>query len=160
LRLSYEWWHAVHTVLAVVAVGGALAHVYFVDEYVSSIWKQILWGLLSAGFLSLLDWARVLKPRSARGHPWRLERVAAERGQTTTLALIPPDGARFRFDPGQFAWFVFDRSPFALTHHPFSFSSSAEQDEVEIAVKALGDFTSAVHELGPGTTVYVASRSS
>jgi predicted ferric reductase len=155
LRLSYELWHAFHTVLAVVAVGGALAHVYFVDEYVSTIWKQILWGLMSAAFVSLLVWVRLVKPRSSGGRPWRLERVAAERGQTTTLALTPPDGAGFRFDPGQFAWFVFGRSPFALTHHPFSFSSSAEQDEVEIAVKALGDFTSRMHELAPGTTVYV-----
>jgi predicted ferric reductase len=155
LRLSYELWHAFHTVLAVVAVGGALAHVYFVDEYVSTIWKQILWGLMSAAFVSLLVWVRLVKPRSSGGRPWRLERVAAERGQTTTLALTPPDGAGFRFDPGQFAWFVFGRSPFALTYHPFSFSSSAEQDEVEIAVRALGDFTSRMHELAPGTTVYV-----
>jgi NAD(P)H-flavin reductase len=44
---------------------------------------------------------------------------------------------------------------FSLTLHPFSFSSSAERDEVEIAVKALGDFSSRVHELEPGTTVYV-----
>ena len=130
--------------LAVVAVGGALAHVYFVDEYVSSIWKQILWGLMSAAFVALLVWVRLVKPRDLRRQPWRLERVGAERGQTTTLALSPPEGAEFRFDPGQFAWFAFDRSPFSLTTHPFSFSSSAERDEVEIAVKALGDFTSRV----------------
>ena len=37
LRLSYELWHALHTVLAVVAVVGALTHVYFVDEYVSTL---------------------------------------------------------------------------------------------------------------------------
>jgi predicted ferric reductase len=153
LRLSYEWWHAAHTVLAVVAVGGALTHVYFVDEYVSSIWKQILWALMSTAFVALLAWVRLIKPRGMR--PWRLGRVGAERGQTTTLALRPPDGAEFRFDPGQFAWFNFGRSPFSLTSHPFSFSSSAERDEVEIAVKALGDFTSGVHELEPGTMVYV-----
>ena len=155
LRLSYEWWHAAHTVLAVVAVGGALAHVYFVDEYVSSIWKQILWGLMSAAFVALLAWVRLIKPRGQRRRPWRLGRVGAERGQTTTLALGPPEGVEFRFDPGQFAWFTVGRSPFSLTSHPFSFSSSAERDEVEIAVKALGDFTSGAHELEPGTMVYV-----
>jgi predicted ferric reductase len=153
LRLSYEWWHAAHTVLAVVAVGGALTHVYFVDEYVSSIWKQILWALMSTAFVALLAWVRLIKPRGMR--PWGPWRVGAERGQTTTLALRPPDGAEFRFDPGQFAWFNFGRSPFSLTSHPFSFSSSAERDEVEIAVKALGDFTSGVHEIQPGTMVYV-----
>ena len=153
LRLSYEWWHVAHTALAVVCVVGALTHVYFVDEYVSTIWKQALWGLMSIAFVALLAWVRVIKPIGLRERPWRLERVAAERGETTTLAMNPRDG--FRFDPGQFAWFTFGGSPFSLTRHPFSFSSSAERDEVEIAVKALGDHSSRVHELEPGTAVYV-----
>jgi len=153
LRLSYEAWHITHTVLALVLVLGALGHILFVDEYVSSLWKQILWGLMSAALVGLIVWVRVIKPRRALGRPWRLERVTPERGGTTTLALKPPAG--FGFQPGQFAWFAIGRSPFSLTQHPFSFSSSAERDEAEIAVKALGDFTSTVGDLEPGTTVYV-----
>jgi predicted ferric reductase len=132
-----------------------LLHIFFVNEYVSSVWKQILWGLMSAAFVGLLVWVRMLKPRQARARPWRLERVVAERGDTTTLVLKPPPAANFRFEPGQFGWFAIGRSPFSLTQHPFSFSSSAEREEVELAVKALGDFTSGVRELEPGTTVYV-----
>jgi predicted ferric reductase len=139
----------------VVLVLGALVHIYFVDEYVSSLWKQILWGLMSAAFVSLLVWVRLVKPRRALARPWRLERVVAERGETTTLVLKPPPNVAFAFEPGQFAWFAIGRSPFSMTRHPFSFSSSAERDEVELAVKALGDFTSGVGELEPGTTVYV-----
>jgi predicted ferric reductase len=37
----------------------------------------------------------------------------------------------------------------------FSFSSSVERCEVEVAIKALGDFTSTVDGLEPGTKVYV-----
>jgi predicted ferric reductase len=155
LRLSYEAWHVAHTVLALVLVVGALLHVLFVDEYVNSLWKQILWGLMSAAFVGLLVWVRLLKPRRALAHPWRLERVVAERGETTTLVLKPPPAAKFRFEPGQFAWFAIGRSPFSITQHPFSFASSAEREEVELAVKALGDFTSRAGELEPGTTVYV-----
>ena len=153
LRLSYEVWHVVHTVLALVLVLGALLHVFFVDEYVSSLWKQILWGLMSVAFIGLLAWVRVVKPR--RAQPWRLERVVAERGDTTTLVLKPPPAVDFHFEPGQFGWFAIGRSPFSITQHPFSFSSSAERGEVELAVKALGDFTSTVGALEPGTTVYV-----
>src|SRR5262245_19299207 len=80
LRISYEWWHAIHTVLAVVAVVGALVHVYLVDGYVNAPWKQVLWGLMSAAFLGLLGWVRLVKPRTMSRRPWRLERVAAERG--------------------------------------------------------------------------------
>jgi predicted ferric reductase len=153
LRLSYEVWHVSHTVLAVVLVVGALAHVLFVDEYVSSLWKQILWSLMTIAFVALVLWVRLIKPRRAR--PWRLARITPERGGTTVLTLTPPASEEFHFEPGQFAWFALGQSPFTLTQHPFSFSSSAERDEVEIAVKALGDFTSTVSELEPGTTVYV-----
>jgi predicted ferric reductase len=125
------------------------------DAYVGTLWKQLLWGLMSAAFIALLGWARVIRPLIQRGRPWRLERVGRERGQTTTLTLSPPPGTPFRFAPGQFAWFAFGRSPFSLTLHPFSFSSSAERGEVEIAVRALGDFTSRIGELAPGTKVYV-----
>ena len=155
LRLSYEAWHAIHTGLALVLVVGGVAHIVFVDEYVSALWKQILWALMSAAFVLLLVWVRVVKPRRALARPWTVSRVTAERGDTTALGLTPPAGTAFRFQPGQFAWFAFDRSPFALTRHPFSFSSSAESDEVEVAIKALGDFTSTVGALEPGTKVYV-----
>jgi predicted ferric reductase len=155
LRLSYETWHITHMVLALVLIVGALGHVFFVDEYVSSFGKQILWALMSGAFVCLLVWVRLIKPRQALARPWRLERVAAERGETTTLTLKPPPAVAFRFAPGQFGWFAFGRSPFSLTQHPFSFASSAEREEVELAVKALGDFTSQVSELAPGTTVYV-----
>jgi predicted ferric reductase len=155
LRLSYEAWHAVHAVLAVVLVVGAVGHIIFVDEYVSSLWKQVLWALMSAAFVCLLVWVRVIKPRRALARPWLVARVSAERGDTTSVALTPPPGTDFRFQPGQFAWFAIGRSPFTLTQHPFSFSSSAEQSEVEVAIKALGDFTSTVREVEPGTKVYV-----
>src|SRR5262249_54811067 len=80
LRISYEWWHGIHTVLAVVAVVGALVHVYLVDLYVNAPWKRILWGLMSTAFLGLLGWVRLVKPRVMSTHPWRLARVADERG--------------------------------------------------------------------------------
>jgi predicted ferric reductase len=96
-RLSYEWWHAAHTALALIAVLGALTHVYFVDEYVSTIWKQALWGLMSAAFVALLVWVRLVKP--VRDRPWRLERVGAEPGRTTTLAMTPPAGSGFASIP-------------------------------------------------------------
>ena len=155
LRLSYEWWHAAHTVLATFIIVAALGHVFFVHEYVSILWKQILWGLMSAAFVALLLWVRVVKPRRMLRQPWTLESVGRDRGETTTLELRPPAGLRFRFMPGQFAWFVFGRSPHAITQHPFSFSSSAEREGLEIAVKALGDFSSRIHELEPGIPVYV-----
>jgi predicted ferric reductase len=62
----------------------------------------------------------------------------------------------FTFRPGQFAWIMIGRSPFAITQHPSSISSSAEQTErVALSVKVTGDFTSEIGALQPETTVYL-----
>jgi len=90
LRLSYEAWHVVHAVLAVVLVVGGVGHIIFVDEYVSSLWKQVLWALMSGAFVCLLLWVRVIKPRRALKRPWLVARVTPERGDTSSVALTPP----------------------------------------------------------------------
>ena len=156
LRLSYERWHALHALLAVAAVLGSLGHVLLVDYYVDTRWKEGLWLLMSAAFVSLLVWVRVLKPLRLRRSPWEVEQVEAERGETTTITLRPDGHGGLRFEPGQFAWFAFGRSSFAITQHPFSFSSSAEgAATIAVGVKARGDFTRSVRALKPGTRAYV-----
>ncbi len=156
LRLSYEWWHLLHAVLAVVVVAAALVHLILVDYYVNSLWKQALWVVMSAAFVGVLMWVRIGKPFVLRRRPWTIERVTPERGETTTLTLRPDGHRGFRFHPGQYAWIVVEHSAFSLTQHPFSFSSNGEVDgPIELSIKALGDFSSTVADLAPGTRVYV-----
>lgn len=156
LRLSYEVWQVLHAVLAVVAVVAALVHVLLVDYYVDSIWKQVLWAVMTAAFLWLLVWARLLRPLRLRRRPWTVDRITPERDRTTVLTLRPDGHDGFRFEPGQFAWIMVGRSPFSVTSHPFSFCSSAERNgSLEVAIKAAGDFTSSVATVEPGTEVCV-----
>ncbi len=156
VRLSYEVWQVLHTVLAVVAVVGALVHILLVDYYVDSAWKRLLWAVMTAAFVGLLAWVRVLRPLRLRRRPWTVERVTPERDQTTLLTLRPDGHDGMQFEPGQFAWITVGRSPFAVTSHPFSLCSSAEvPGSIEVAIKAAGDFTASVASLTPGTAVYV-----
>jgi predicted ferric reductase len=69
-----------------------------------------------------------------------------------------PDGhPGFRFSPGQFGWLTVWGSPFTITGHPFSFSSSAAvaDGRVEMTIRNLGDFTSAIHKVPVGRRVYL-----
>lgn len=157
LRLRYEVWQAAHGLLSTVSVLFALAHIYLVGYYVDTAWKAALWAVMTSAFLGLLVWVRLVRPWRRRRRPWEVERVRPERGEVSTLCLRPLGHRGLQFAPGQFAWLMVNRSPFWLTQHPFSFSSSAEVDDgrVEVSVKALGDFTSTVHAIAPGTRVYV-----
>jgi predicted ferric reductase len=156
MRLSYELWQILHTVLAVIAVVAALVHVLLVDYYVDTVWKQVLWSLMAAAFIWLLVWVRLLRPLQTRRRPWTIERVRPERDRTTVLTLRPDGHGGLRFEPGQFAWITVGRSPFSVTSHPFSLCSSAETNgSVEVAIKAAGDFSSGVATVSPGTEVYL-----
>lgn len=156
LRLSYEKWQFLHGLLAVAVVGLSLAHAVGVGHYTGRPLTRALWIVLSAALVALLGWVRLVKPLLRLRHPWRVEEVRTERGGAWTLALSPQGHPGFRFQPGQFGWLIVGRSPFALTQHPFSFSSSAARDgRIEFTIKARGDFTSAIARVSPGTRAYV-----
>jgi predicted ferric reductase len=158
LRMSYEAWQITHGVLAVVVVAAGLAHALLVGYYTDEPWEKALWIAMSAAFVGLGVWVRLVKPLRHLRHPWRVEEVVPERAGACTVVLRPAGGdrARFRFDPGQFAWLMAGQSPFAITQHPFSISSSAERpDEVTLTIKAAGDFTARIADLRPGETVYL-----
>lgn len=156
LRIRYEVWQALHAVLAVAAVVFALAHIALVGRYVDTPWKQALWAVMTAAFLGLIAWVRLVRPLRRLRRPWEIVRVDAERGATTTITLRPVGHPGFRFEPGQFGWITVGRSPFAFTQHPFSFSSSAETEgSVQMSIKALGDFTRGVARIRPGTRVHL-----
>ncbi len=156
LKISYEMWQLTHGVLGVVIIATALAHVFLVGYYVDEPWERALWLAMSAAFVFLLVWVRVVRPLQRYRSPWRVKEVIPERGETSTIVLEQQNGNGFHFEPGQFAWIMAGKSPFAITQHPFSISSSAEQpDRVTLSVKSAGDFTSSIAALKPGATVYL-----
>ncbi|WP_063058467.1 ferredoxin reductase family protein [Nocardia sienata] len=156
LRIRYEVWQLAHGVLSVAVVALALAHMLLVGYYLDALWKVWLWTVMTLALVGLLVWVRVLAPIRRLRRPWRVEQNTAERGDARTLILTPAGHDGLRFAPGQFGWLTVGRSPFAVTAHPFSFSSSVEDpDRVEITIKALGDFSSTVGDIAPGTHAFL-----
>lgn len=156
LRIRYEVWQLAHGVLSVAVVGLALAHMLLVGYYLDAAWKIWLWTVMTLGLVGLLIWVRVVAPIRRLRRPWQVVQNTAERGDARTLTLAPAGHEGLRFAPGQFGWLTVDRSPFAVTAHPFSFSSSAEDhDRVSITIKALGDFTATVGDIAPGTRAFL-----
>jgi predicted ferric reductase len=156
LRIPYETWKVAHGVLAVVVVGAGLGHVVLVGHHVADPWKQALWAVMSAALLGALGWVRIVQPILTFRKPWEVTSVDADGDGTWTVRLRPVGHDGLRFQPGQFAWLIVGGTPFATEEHPFSFSSSAEErPEVCFTIKELGDWTSEVGEIEPGTRAYV-----
>jgi predicted ferric reductase len=156
VKLDYERWRMLHLILGVSAIVFAQLHASMAGLYINTAWKQAIWIVMAALFVGFVIYLRVLKPAWQRSHDWKVAEVRKERGDTFTLVLEPVGHDGFRFEPGQFAWIKLAGSPFTLEEHPFSFASSGERaDRVEFGIKALGDFTSAIGDVPPGTRAYV-----
>jgi predicted ferric reductase len=157
LKIPYEIWHLSHVGLAIVAVTGGLLHMVGWSFYLTDPWKRTLWTGLTIFWIGLLFFVRIVKPLFMLRRPYRVTEVRSERGETATLVMKPDGHPGFRFKPGQFGWLTVWGSPFKITGHPFSFSSSAEATDgrVEMSIRNLGDFTSAVPNLPVGQRVYL-----
>ena len=125
LKISYETWHLSHIVLAVTAVTAGVVHMVGSSFYLVDPWKRALWIGLTIFWIGLLLYVRIVKPLFMLRRPYRVSEVRKERGDTSTLVMQPDGHAGFRFTPGQFGWLTLWGSPFKITGHPFSFSSSA-----------------------------------
>jgi predicted ferric reductase len=157
LKISYETWHLSHIVLAVVAVAAGILHMVGWSFYLEDPWKRGLWIGLTTFWIGLLAYVRIVKPLFILRRPYLVSEVRKERGDTWTLVMQPDGHAGFRFRPGQFGWLTVWGSPFKITAHPFSFSSSAAAPDgrVEMAIRELGDFTREIGKVPVGRRVYI-----
>jgi len=157
LKIKYETWHLVHIVLAVVAIAAGVVHMVGSSFYLVDPWKQSLWIGLTIFWIGLLLYVRIVKPLFMLRRPYRVSEVRQERGDTTTLVMQPDGHPGFHFSPGQFGWLMVWGSPFKITGHPFSFSSSAaaKGGRVEMSIRNLGDFTKEIQRVPVGKRVYL-----
>jgi predicted ferric reductase len=156
-NIRYETWHLTHIVLAVIAVTAGLLHMVGWGFYLVDPWKLALWIGLTIFWVGLLLYVRIVKPLFMLRRPYRVVEVREERGDTRTLVMHPVGHPGFHFSPGQFGWLTLWGSPFKITGHPFSFSSSAAATDgrVEMTIRNLGDFTSTIHKVPIGRHVYL-----
>lgn len=156
LRIDYERWRVMHLVLGVGAIVAAQVHVSLAGLYTNTPWKQAVWIGMAVVMVGLVIYLRLLKPVWQQGKRWRVVDVVVDRGDTFRLAVEPDGHDGFRFAPGQFAWVKLAGSPFTVEEHPFSFTSSAEQEKrVEFGIRALGDFSGTIGEVPAGTRAYL-----
>jgi predicted ferric reductase len=156
LGFDHGWWRLTHGVLALVVVAVGTAHVILVGHHTNQLWKQALWVVLALAAFGLLVELRLLRPRRMRRRPWRLVGVESAGGRTWTLRLRAEGHGGLCFRPGQFVWLTVAESPYDLEQHPFSMTSSADRpEELSFAIKELGDFTSTVGGLKPGSRAWI-----
>lgn len=155
-RQRYETWHLTH-LYAYLGVGLALPHQLWTGaEFVDSAPARIYWWGLYAAALGTVVVFRVGLPayRSAF-HRLRVHAVVPEAPGVVSVYLSGHHLDRLPARAGQFFLWRFLDGPGWTRAHPYTLSSAPSGDLLRITVKDLGDGSSRVATLRPGTRVLV-----
>lgn len=156
LGMRYEPWRITHNIFAILAVGLAVVHAIGVGHYMATPTMRSLILILAILWLGLILYVRLAKPNILKRRPYKVTKVVQERGNAWSLYLEPDGHPGMRFHPGQFSWITIGRWPDGITGHPFSITASAlNSGRVSHTIKALGDFTSQIKHIAPGTPAYL-----
>jgi len=155
--VRHETWHAIH-LAAYVAIAFAAPHQFFdgstfrAHDIAAWFWA----ALYVVAFGSLLTW-RVGAPmwRAIR-HRLRVSEVERSDDGTVTLTMTGRALDQWFARPGQFLLWRFWTRSLWLTAHPYSLSAAPDGHRLRITVKGLGDDSSALRSVRPGTRVSAA----
>jgi predicted ferric reductase len=153
-RLRYEWWYTVH----LLAYGGiALSWFHEIptgNDLVLNRLAADYWRALYLFTLAVLLIWRVLVPLAgALRHRLRVAEVTVEGGDVVSLRITGRQLGRLRAQSGQFFLWRFLAPRAWGTAHPFSLSAAPDGKSLRITVKGLGDHSSRIAEIEPGTRV-------
>jgi len=153
-RLSYEWWYAVH-LLAYAGIALSWFHeIPTGNELVLDTTAADFWRALYVATIVILVVFRLGVPAvQLLRHELRVAEVVDEGPGVVSLRLVGHRLDRLQVEPGQFfLWRFLDRRRI-WSAHPFSLSAAPDGRSLRITVKMLGDHTSRVRDVRPGTRV-------
>jgi predicted ferric reductase len=153
-RLDRRWWYAVHiSAYAAIALGW-FHQIPTGNELVLDTTAQLYWKSLYVATLAILLAFRVALPIvDALRYRLRVAEVVPEGPGVVSVRITGRRLDRLRARGGQFFLWRFLTPRGLWEAHPFSLSAAPDGGSLRITVKDLGDFTSRIGELAPGTRV-------
>lgn len=151
--VSFETWHRIH-LLAYVGIALSFVHELAGPDLAGHPVVQVLWTLLYAYAFMLLLRYRVLAPlENTWRHRLRVQAVVPEANGVVSLILRGRHLDDLGAQAGQFFRWRFLTAATWRTAHPFSLSAVPTGELMRITVKALGDGSTLIHSVRPGTLV-------
>ncbi len=153
-RLRYETWYYLHF-YTYLAVALAFSHQFASGaEFISSLPARIAWGGMYAAVAAAIGWYRFVTPaRQAVRHRLRVAAVEPEAPGVVSVVIAGRHLDELRAESGHFFRWRFLTRGLWWVSSPYSLSAAPRPDRLRITVKALGDHSSALAGLRPGTPV-------
>jgi predicted ferric reductase len=152
-RLSWERWHTIH-LLGYVAIALGFVHQLAGPDLAGHRIVQIGWALLYTGVFAQVLEHRVITPlRNATRHRMRVRAVVPEARGVVSIVIEGRDLQELHAESGQFFRWRFLTPDLWKCAHPFSLSAAPTDTVLRLTVKALGNGSSTLQGLEPGTWV-------
>lgn len=155
-RLRYESWHLIH-LYAYLGAGLALPHELWTGQsfLTSPVATVYWWTLYAAAAASVLIWRVGLPVYRSLSHGLVVSEVRAEGDGATTVILHGRRLDRLPVRAGQFLHWRFLDGPGFTRAHPYSLSAAPDGRSLRITAAHLGDGSSRLARLRPGTRVLI-----
>lgn len=154
-KLKYETWYFTH-VFMYAAVLLAMGHQFSVGSDLQAGWPRYYWmGLYIFIFANLVIYRFWRPAYQSIKHAFRVQKVVVENQDCVSIYIAGRGLDGFKVKPGQFFILRFLDKQRWWQAHPFSLSCAPNGQYLRITVKNLGDYTSRMRELRPGTRVVV-----
>ncbi|CAM5713185.1 ferredoxin reductase family protein [Streptomyces aurantiogriseus] len=154
-RVSYEFWYYLH-LLTYAAVFLSFGHqIVLGAELAGNPVAKAAWFALYLSVLALVVWFRVLTPMWLNlRHRLRVGSVHREAPGVWSVVIRGRRLEKLGAEPGRFFRWRFLTSGMWWTSTPYSLSAPPDSARLRITVKALGDHSTSVPRLRPGTRVW------
>jgi len=157
IKIPYRIWIVMHRFLGAAFFFAGL-HVLFITSDVSThpALRNYILGFVALGLLAF-TYKTLAGKILIRKHRYRVESVVTEGGNVTQVTMSP-ENLPMMYKSGQFLFIHFlDATPEGIGSewHPFSISSGSSDANLRVSIKGLGDFTSKLGALKPGTMAEV-----
>ncbi len=150
VKIPYDKWKLSHKFLGLVLIIGTI-HMLSVQStpgrpvavLQNPLLRYYMFGLASLGVV-FFCYKLIVLPLLSRRHMYTVKAVGRLSDEVLQIELSPRR-RRLIFMPGQFVFVTFYQEGLSHEAHPFTICTVPEQKDVELTVKALGDFTNALY---------------
>jgi predicted ferric reductase len=154
-RIPYDFWYHVHLLTYAVVFLTFWHQLSTGNDFVVQPTAKTFWYALYGSVTALVVWYRILTPlRLNLRHRMRVEAVIEETPGVVSVLITGRRLHRIGAEPGQFFRWRFLAPGMRFSSHPYSLSAAPRPNMLHITVKAIGDHSSALRGLRPGTRVW------
>ncbi len=154
-RIPYDLWYHVHLLTYAATFLTFWHQLSTGNEFVVEPVAKTVWYGLYGSVTALVVWYRIVTPvRLNLRHRLRVEAVVEEAPGIVSVLMGGRRLHRMGAEAGQFFRWRFLAPGMRFSSHPYSLSAAPRPNMLRITVKAIGDHSSALRDLEPGTRVW------